>query len=305
MQILRTLRELGVIRIMIGAVVVTIGSTGLAKAIQTAEHPEIGLVLTALVLLAIHLQRMDKTFFELYARRATHIYQIEYMLMVSPLVAMFLAFGFWQISIGIMLIALTVPFIGLKTRSITFNSKLQRLIPASAIEWKSGVRKMLIPLVLVWSVGLLGSYFIPAVPIAILLIGMLVSGFYEKMESLPILLADELSPTRFLRNKIRVSLALFSLLNMPLIMAFTIFHPAQFYIAIAAFVLFGFLLIYAICLKYAFYLPEPGASGNQMLLAIGLMGIFIPFMLPLFLFFIFRFYFKAKSNLNLYFHDFN
>ena len=261
--------------------------------------------MTALVLFVIHIKRTDKTFFELYAKRATRIYQIEYAVMVSPFAAVFLAFGHWQTSIGIILISLTVPFIGIRSRSVTFNSKLQRILPDSAIEWKSGVRKMFIPLLLLWSTGLLGSYFIPTVPIAILLIGMLVSGFYETMESLPILMAEELSPDRFLKNKIRMSLALFSLLNLPLIIAFSVFHPQQFYIAIAAFVLFALLLIYAICLKYAFYLPEPGASGNQMLLAIGLMGIFIPFMLPIFLFFIVRFYFRARSNLNLYLHDFN
>jgi hypothetical protein len=305
MQFLRLLRELGLVRVVIGIVGLAIGFAGLISTIQSAEHIEWSLLFIAGSLVLFHLKRSDKTFFELYAERSTLIYQVEYSMMVIPIALVFLLTGFWQFAIGCFLVALAVPFIKIKGRSVSLNSPLQKFIPVQAIEWRSGVRKTWLALVLIWSLGLVGSYFIPAVPIAILLLGMLVSGFYEKMESLPILLSPELNPSQFLTMKIATALGMFSLICLPLIIVFVVFHSAQFYIPIIEFVLFSLLIVFAICVKYAFYLPESGATSNQVLLGIGFVGIFFPFILPVFLFFILRYYFKAKANLNLYLHDFN
>ena len=90
-----------------------------------------------------------------------------------------------------------------------------------------------------------------------------------------------------------------------MIIAFIVFHPVQFYIPLVEFILLSLLLIYSILLKYSYYLPYKDAEGNQVLMAIGYMGILIPFMLPVFLYFLVRLYFPAKANLNLYLHDFN
>lgn len=305
MQFLRLLRELGLVRVLIGIVGLVVGFTGMISAIQSTEHPEWSLVLVALTLVLLHLKRTDKIFFELYADRATLIHQIEYALMMIPIAGVFLMTGNWIVAIGCFVVAILVPFIKIRGRTFILNSPLQKFIPSQAIEWKSGVRKMWLPIVLIWSIGAFGSYFIPAVPIAILLLGMLVSGFYEKMESLPILLSEELNPSQFLQRKILSSIGIFAVICLPLILLFSVFHISQFYVPIIEFLLFSLLIVFAICVKYAFYLPEQDATSNQMLLGIGFIGIFIPFILPVFLFFILRYYFKAKTNLNLYLHDFN
>ncbi len=305
MQFLRLLKELGTVRVLIGIIGLTIGCLGAVSALENAERIEWAMLLIFGTLGLLHFKRADKDFFKLYAERAILIFQIEYVLMVLPLVLIFLLTGFWQLSIGCFFAAVAVPFIKLRSSKFTLNSSLQKFIPAHAIEWKSGVRKMLIPLCLIWLIGLVGSYFIPAVPISIFLLGMLISGFYEKMESLSILVSYELNPSRFLRIKVLSALGIFSLVCLPLILLFIVFHTDHFYIPIIEFILFSLLLAFAIYVKYAFYLPEQGATSNQMLLSIGFLGIFIPFILPVFLFFILRYYYRAKSNLNLYLHDFN
>lgn len=278
---------------------------GLVSTIQSSEHVEWSLLLVAVVMSMLHLKRTDKVFFDLYAERSTLIYQVEYLFVVLPITVLLLFMGFWQLTIGCILIALVVPFISMKGTSITLNSPLQRFIPSQAIEWKSGVRKMWLPMLVIWSMGMAGSSFIAAVPITILLLGMFVPAFYEKMESLPVLLTPELNPSQFLQQKIIIAVGIFTVICLPLIVLFAVFHTEQFYIPVIEFALFSLLLIFAICVKYAFYLPEPDASSNQTLLGIGFVGIFVPFILPVFLFFILRYYFKAKSNLNLYLHDFN
>lgn len=305
MQFLRLLRELGLVRVVIGIVGLIFGFMGMIKAMESAEHVEWSLLIIGGVLVVLHLKRADKVFFQLYAEKAILIYQVEYALMMIPLATVFLIMGFWQVSLGCFLIALVAPLIKLQGRTFVLNSPLQKFIPAQAIEWKSGVRKMWLPILFIWCMGLAGSYFIAAVPIAILLLGMLVPAFYEKMESLPILLTPELNPDQFLLKKIMIAQFIFTMLCLPLIVLFTVFHTEQFYIPIIEFVLFSLLLVFAICVKYAFYVPEPDTTSNQMLLGIGFIGVFVPFILPVFLFFILRYYFKAKANLNLYLNDFN
>lgn len=233
------------------------------------------------------------------------LHLLEYGLLALPL-SLILGFHGYLFEAGITLIApLVIPFIPVLRGGLVLNSSLQKFIPDDLIEWKAGVRKMLLPIALLWLIGLSTSFFIGSVPIVIFLLGMLFTGFYERMESLTILVATERSAAKFLQRKIWLSVASFTFLNLPLVFAFAVFHPAQFYIPIVELILFNLLIAYAVVVKYRFYLPEADVKGNQMLLAIGFIGVLIPFVLPVFLFFLLRFYFKAKQNLNLYLHDFD
>ena len=201
MQLFRVLSELGLVRILIGLAVLLITSAGLINWVRAGEDLEFALAVVSISMFLIHQNRADTTFFKLYAQKARVIFQLEYLLMTAPLVLLLGVYGHWGSSISLIAVAAAIPFLNLKRRSFVLNTKLQSLIPDSAFEWKSGVRKMLIPLVVLWLIGMLGSYFMPAPLITIFLIGMLVSSFYEKMESLQILLAEELEPASFLYQK--------------------------------------------------------------------------------------------------------
>ena len=305
MQLLRLLQELGLVRVIIGIVVLLIGIGGIREFVAQGEHLLVIPGALFLSLLMLHQKRSDLKFFSLYAVRVKIIYAIEYGMMAVPFViALFLMGNFME---GLVCLAapLLVPFIPILQGDLVFNSSLQKLIPNELIEWKSGVRRLLLPTALLWLIGLSTSFFIGSVPIVIFLLGMLISGFYERMESLPMLVASEQSSSSYLNRKTWLSVASFSALCLPLVLAFSAFHPAQFYIPIIELMVFNLLIAFAVVVKYAFYLPEPDSKGNQMLLAIGFIGVLIPFVLPVFLFFLLRFYFKAKQNLNLYLHDFD
>jgi len=58
-------------------------------------------------------------------------------------------------------------------------------------------------------------------------------------------------------------------------------------------------------MKYAFYDPGSKISANQVLIAFGPLSIFFPFMLPVIWMLSIKFYFNAKSNLNIYLNDYN
>ena len=305
MQFFRLLQELGLIRVVIGVVALFIAFGASREFVSAGENLLVIPAVLVISLLLLHQKRSDLQFFKLYAEKAQILHLIEYGMLALPL-SMMLGFHGHLLEAGVTLIApLAIPFIPVLKGGLIFNSSLQSFIPDDLIEWKAGVRKMLLPIALLWLIGLATSFFIGSIPIVIFLLGMLFSGFYERMESLTILVASERSPAKFLQRKIWLSVASFTVLNLPLAFAFAAFHPAQFYIPIVELMLFNLLIAYAVVVKYRFYLPEPDVKGNQMLLAIGFIGVLIPFVLPVFLFFLLRFYFKAKQNLNFYLHDFD
>ncbi len=71
----------------------------------------------------------------------------------------------------------------------------------------------------------------------------MIIGFYEKFEALPILLSEEIGASEFMKRKVTRHLFLFALLNAPLIMAFILFHPTEFYIPLILLTLFSLLIV--------------------------------------------------------------
>jgi hypothetical protein len=96
-----------------------------------------------------------------------------------------------------------------------------------------------------------------------------------------------------------------SIILLPLLLAFVLFHPELWYIPVIELLLISFVLWYAIFLKYAFYKPMQQLSAGQVFIAIGAMSLFLPFLVPLVWILSVRFYFQSVSNLKPYLNDYN
>jgi hypothetical protein len=211
----------------------------------------------------------------------------------------------WMYLLVVLIFLIVVPFINISTKKSSINSIFQKLIPDDNFEWKAGVRKYLFVFVGVWIIGLIGSYFVAGVPIATFVLGVLVMNFYEKPESLQVLLAVELSAGRFLAMKLQNHLLAFTILIAPLIFSYLIFNLQYYYIPLVEFLIFAILLVYTILLKYAFYQPNTASAASQVFTMIGIVCIFVPVFIPVVLLLSIKFLFQAKKNLNFYLDDFN
>jgi hypothetical protein len=167
------------------------------------------------------------------------------------------------------------------------------------------VRQALFILLPLWIIGLFTSFFIGSVPIVLFILGVIPFSFYEKGEPYQMILAYEMGPTQFLFRKIKMQISLFSLLSLPLIAAFLIFHRETWYIPIIEYFIFISLYIYLILTKYAFYEPNRKSPPAQVFGAIGAFSGIIPVFLPLVWLLSIRFFFKSKENLNVYLNDYN
>ena len=304
-QFQRFLIDLGFVRSLI---VIGAGCLALIAVIKYSGDRQAALIISAIAafqIVTLHLRRSDIRFINICFENPLSVLRFEYTLISLPVIVSLLIRQNWIASLVVILAAILIPLVDLSVRQVTLNSPIQRIIPNYFFEWKAGVRKVLFPLLIVWFGGLIFSFFIGSVPIALFLIGVFITGFYDKFEALPILLAEEQSAGHFLRRKISRHLLLFSLIAAPLILAFVIFHPAQFYIPIGEFLLLSTLLTYAICLKYAFYQPHADTGVGQTLVSIGFLGVLIPFLTPVVAIMTIRYYLKAKINLHTHLHDFD
>ena len=261
--------------------------------------------LTGIGVLGIHLKRSDTRFMKVCFEQPIQILWVEYTIIIAPILMILLVHQHWFVALGLVFTIMLISFFSLSFRNFHLNTKVQRLIPDYYFEWKAGFRRYLVPIVFVWIAGLAGSVFIGSVPISIFILGYLIISFQEKFEALPILMADENGPKKFLRKKMARHLLFFALLIAPLICAFIAFHPARFYIPIILFLLLTLLVAYAIALKYALYEPTSGKGVGQTLISISFLGVIFPFFTPVIILMTIRYYLKAKTNLKQYLYDFD
>ncbi len=304
-QLLRALIGIGVFRLFVLLAILFLIIMGLS--LQVSKEPNVFIVsgLYLFIILTVHLKREDKLFLKTHIDHFRLLYFIEYLILSVPFIIMLIVYSQWIIALAYIPFLFVIPYINIKTKYVNYNTKLQKLIPDNCFEWKGGVRKNLLLLSLIWIVGFSTSFFIGSVPIVLFILGLFPLSFYEKGESLQMLMAWEMRTKSFLLIKIKNQILLFSALSIPLIIAFVLFHPGRWYIPVAEFILLLSFQIYIIVLKYAFYKPNMKSGGAQMFSAFGAISIFMPFFIPVVWILTVWFWFKSLKTLNFYFDDYN
>ncbi len=256
-------------------------------------------------ILIVHVKRPDRRFLKINVANHRGILFFEYALLAIPLVFCQLYLQFFELAVVTILILFVIPFMGFSIQRKGLNNRFIRAIPDEAFEWKSGARKYYIFMVIVWFIGLFVSSYVVSVPVAIVILGLVMVNFYKYGEPLSLLMSQELGPKQFLFRKILTVQAIFSVILLPLVIAYLIFHLELWFILFFEYMLISFILWYAIFLKYTFYKPNKQLIARQLFTAIGAMSLFLPFLIPLLWILSVRFYSKSITNLNLYLNDFN
>lgn len=304
-QISRGLASLGIFRTLF--LVVLIGFLGTYIFMLSSEMPNSMYVagFSILIITLFHTNRSDKLFLKTHFNNFKLILFSEYLLVTLPIIIC-LSIHLQLIPTNIILFSLVVIVnLDLKFKQNNLNTKLQRIIPAESFEWKAGIRKIFYLFIILWFTGFFGSFFIGTVPIVIFILGIIPMSFYEKSEPFQMIISYELGSTRFLIQKIKTQFLLFSIISLPLIFAFLLFHHQNWYIPIIEYFTFISLHVYFILTKYAFYEPNSKTAASQIFSAIGAISAIIPIFLPLVWIMSVYFFFKSKNNLNYYLNDFN
>jgi hypothetical protein len=304
-QFYRGLIGVGLIRIIF--LIGLLGFIGFVLFIETSESPDSFYVagLTSFILFMVQTKRQDKSFLKTNFDRYKLICFVEYLILASvPLI--FLLFHSQGIPFLLLIASIyLIIHLDLKSKQRNLNTRLQQLIPSECFEWKGGVRQTLFVLIPLWLIGMGTSFSIGSVPIVLFILGVIPFSFYEKGEPYQMIIACEMRASQFLFHKIKMQITMFSVLSIPLIAAFLVFHPEIWYIPVIEYLIFISLYIYLILTKYAFYEPNSKSTSAQVFGAIGAFGGIIPVFLPVVWLLSIRFFFKSKENLNIYLNDYN
>lgn len=303
-QIYRGIIGIGLIRFIF--LVGLVGFLGFALYVKssdklTSQYLSAGFLL---LIMFVHSKRGDKLFLKSHFSNYKTLMLAEYVILSIPVLCCFLIHKQW-VAISQLTGLLIIINIDLKARNSNLNTKLQKLIPDDAFEWKAGIRKQFFIIVPIWIIAALTSFFIGSVPIAIFILGITILSFFEKCEPYQILLSFELSATKLLILKVKRLLQLFSTLVIPLLVLFIVFNPDKWYVPVAEYFIFCSLLIYTIMTKYAFYEPNIKSSAAQIYIALGALGGIIPFFLPVVWLLTIFFYSKLVNNLKFFLYDYN
>lgn len=305
LQVYRQLVTLGLLRLVFLLSLVAFAAVALYH--QTAVFPNAyytcGIYL--LLLVGIHCSRKDIRFLHIVSSAYRVVIAAEYLTMLLPLLGCLLWHKQWATALSAAFIGIAVSHIPARSRQKVKSSFVQKLVPDFCFEWKAGVRNTLIFMSMVWIASLSTSFFVGSVPVALLALGFTTIGFYERSEPLAMLLVFEKSSAQLLRQKLWYQVLLYAAIALPLAAAFLIFHVQLWYIAVGCVLLMLSIQLYAIVVKYAFYEPAAVSQGAKAFMLFGILGIVLPFLIPVVWIMTAYFYVKAKQNLNLYLYDYS
>lgn len=304
-RIKRSFEGLGIFRFLVVALLIVGAIFAIATFLYKGENLEIAVGVNLLLVFLLQIQRQDKTFLKINFINYRKILFYQYLFSSLPLLGFLLYHFSWLLFFITFLGIIIAPFINIKIKKSNLNTKFQHWIPDEAFEWKAGLRKFLLLMIASWLAGLAFSFFTGAVPLAIFVLGMIPLKFFEIGEPLQILISSEKSPVKLIISKFKTHTIIFTLISLPLMLAFIILHTEIWYLVLVEFVIFLSLHYYFMLLKYAWYLPNQKPGSVEVFSGIGVVGVVLPIFLPLVWLLTLWFYFKAIANLKQYLHDFD
>jgi hypothetical protein len=315
-QAFRVLKEIGLLRILFLIAF-------MAYIIKHARNSYVVTIITGIILLLIHISRKDKRFLKVNFNRSYLIFFVEYFTLVCPIIVVFCFFKDWENIIVICLFCVLIPRIYLNLGlgnvsslvkillnpfSSNLNFKLNIKIPINnpkLFEWISGFRRYFIIIVSIYLLFLAFSFKEYVAPIGLVILSIIVSGFYYFGESREFVELFSRNYKTFLVQKIILSVRYLLVLLMPIVFISLIFQPGTWYYIIGAIIIATLIQIITIVFKYALFVENMDLGRNGIIVSINVICILMPFLWPLPIIMGIKYYFKAQNNLKKYLNDIN
>lgn len=249
---------------------------------------------------SLHIGRKDRKFLKSLYGFPYFIYFSEYLLLLLPIIIIFLLSSYWHIGILLVVGLCLISFMQAEQLLVNKETTYKKsVIPVVYFEWIRGFRLYKYPILLLYFLGLSLSFYLFAIPICWLLINLFVFSFYDTGEPIQLISLPELAAKKFLKKKMKEHLLLYSYGCISFLLVFLVFHIQYWYIVLLLYGVSIFLLLYTILVKYSFYEPNQKNAG-QIWMTIGILSLFIPFLVPLPLLMCVRFYKRSITNLSTY-----
>lgn len=304
-QVIRYAQEVGILRTIILFVAFIIFVPRLAVELWT-NNPYYLALFWGSILISIHFKRPDHNFLKRLDIQRKLLFSVEYGILSLTLIVFFIYQGFWWVGLGLALQVIALPWVPPMAIKLNVgrNKKwwdTKTLWSPLYFEWISGVRQRFLIVVTLWGLGMVFCAFAPVVPIITFLLTIIIVQFYLHCEPKEMVEVLDLSPHDFVRWKVGQTLRLFALFTLPLWIGFMVFNPAYWFALPTVWFITGLLLMLAVVLKYATYIPNEDLSQNNTLMTLAIMFTFLPpFSFLINVFWIVRYYNRAVVNMKMY-----
>lgn len=298
---MRILAEIGVVLFLLLLLVSFPLLMGLLA--QLSDMPPIlAMGITLALILSLHLNRQDKDFVKLILKRPFLMFLTEYFILVLPI-------GIWNLYIGnwfaVLALAVGVCVVACIPVTVRFRKRERPLwrfpkIFSRHYEWVSGLRKSTVWMMPVYLLGAALSGFTVAVPVALMVLGLITLDFYMDCEPRIFLELYSGNTRSFLRKKILAHLAIFWLACLPLVILFLIFHAEYWYVLLVVMLVVSVFPVLSITLKYASYQPNIRLTQNAFTMGLMVAFLCFPFTQPVPLVMTAVYYRRALKNLKNY-----
>lgn len=131
------------------------------------------------------------------------------------------------------------------------------------------------------------------------------SEMFRYSESQQILFYMERPARSFLHRKLALNLKLFLCAISPVCLVYVLIYPEHWWLILTFLVAISLNILLFITTKYAYYWPNSKITAGQIPIAIAMLSIFLPVLLPVILFFLIRNYLAACRNLKTYLYAYN
>jgi hypothetical protein len=317
------LKEIGLLRVLVLIVILVFVSLVVIQTVKESKNAYPVSIITGVIIMLIHISRKDKLFLKMYFNRSYHIFLVEYLTLAFPVIVACCIFKKWIIIVALLLLCILIPLISFSSGSgiissvfrlllnpfrSNFNFRLRINIPINdpkSFEWISGFRRYFIIIVPVYILLLAFSFKAYVAPVAMIVLSLLVSGFYFYGESREFIELYSNNYKTFLLQKIRQSLKHLLVMFMPIVFISLIFQFGTWYYILGAVVIAALIQIITIIFKYALFTENADLGRNGIIVTINIVCILLPFLWPLPIIMCIRYYFKAQTNLKKYLNDFN
>lgn len=254
-----------------------------------------------LVVWGMHQRRHDLHFLHRHVPQARVAMSLEYGAMVLPVVIGLLLAAAWS-SAAAMCVALVFPWSPVAHASGVRSTWLRKRIPSQLFEWKSLLQSTHAWSLLLWLTAL-GFSWLPVLPMFLLgVLALMACGAQEQCEPRAMLLATSTGAHALLRRKVLGSVWIMLVLQLPILLAATVFQPHWWWIH----GLFGLgmlvLVAYAVVLKYANYRPSERLEANGANVTVAAVFAILPGLGLVPLIMLLNEWRNARANLNTYFH---
>lgn len=256
-------------------------------------------------LLFFHSVRKDLRFIALVEERPWKIVAAEYLMMSLPLIVILLFSESWFLAPVILPVIVLISFTKQRKQRNNTYTIFSRIIPSGCFEWISGFRRFGV-WITIFYLSAIVALAIPYLSFLFLFIfTSLISGFYCDCEPEQLLGIKELPARPFLHYKLKSGVGLYLIMVLPVLIAYMVLHPGSWFLAPAFGIFASLNIILFIVSKYAVYVPGEQIRSGQVILALSLLGFFIPVFIPVTIAFCIRNYIRSLSGLSNYLYAYN